>query len=316
MRSSPFDNIASLTLFPKNHMASTRLPSTQGLQAFEAVARLRSVNVAAEELSVTPSAVSHRIRQLETQLELKLFTGNDFGLSADGVAYLARVREAIAALQQVPGREPASQVRRLRVAVTPTFSRQMLLPRLAEFRDAYPTIELMLQVTMPVRNFTAEDADIELRFGTGPFHDREFCQLLADDVSPVCSPAYLERHGPFDEHFSTDAEVARVQLLRTPLESWRIWFKACGIGLPEPAVGHQFNDLGLALDAAAEDFGVVLMHLRLGRAWIDNGRLVRLSPHSAPSPNAYFLCWRPGTMERWECATFVEWLRQALREPG
>lgn len=315
MRWSPFDNIASLTSFSK-HMASTRLPSTQGLQAFEAVARLRSVNLAAEELSVTPSAVSHRIRQLETQLELKLFTGNDFGLSADGVAYLARVREAIAALQQVPGREPASQVRRLRVAVTPTFSRQMLLPRLAEFRDAYPTIELMLQVTMPVRNFTAEDADIELRFGTGPFHDREFCQLLADDVSPVCSPAYLERHGPFEQHFSTDAEVARVQMLRTPLESWRIWFKACGIGLPEPAVGHQFNDLGLALDAAAEDFGVVLMHLRLGRAWLDNGRLVRLSPHSAPSPNAYFLCWRPGTMERWECATFVEWLRQALREPG
>jgi len=315
MRWSPFDNIASLTP-SKKHMASTRLPSTQGLQAFEAVARLRSVNVAAEELSVTPSAVSHRIRQLETQLELKLFTGNDFGLSADGVAYLARVREAIAALQQVPGREPASQVRRLRVAVTPTFSRQMLLPRLAEFRDAYPTIELMLQVTMPVRNFTAEDADIELRFGTGPFHDREFCQLLADDVSPVCSPAYLERHGPFEQHFSTDAEVARVQMLRTPLESWRIWFKACGIGLPEPAVGHQFNDLGLALDAAAEDFGVVLMHLRLGRAWLDNGRLVRLSPHSAPSPNAYFLCWRPGTMERWECATFVEWLRQALREPG
>lgn len=294
-------------------MASTRLPSTQGLQAFEAVARLRSVNLAAEELSVTPSAVSHRIRQLETLLELKFFVGNDFSLSAEGVAYLARVREAIAALQQVPGREPASQVRRLRVAVTPTFSRRMLLPRLAVFRDAYPNIELMLQVTTPVRNMTAEEADIELRFGTGPFHDREFFQLLADEVSPVCSPAYLERHGPFDG-FATDAEISRAQLLRTPLESWRTWFKACGIGLPEPATGHQFNDLGLALDAAAEDFGVVLMHLKLGSAWLDSGRLVRLSPRSVPSPNAYFICWRPGAMERWECATFAEWLRQALRD--
>ena len=294
-------------------MASTRLPSTQGLQAFEAVARLRSVNLAAEELSVTPSAVSHRIRQLETLLELKFFIGNDFSLSAEGVAYLARVREAIAALQQVPGREPASQVRRLRVAVTPTFSRQMLLPRLAVFRDAYPNIELMLQVTTPVRNMTAEEADIELRFGTGPFHDREFFQLLADEVSPVCSPAYLERQGPFDG-FATDAEISRAQLLRTPLESWRTWFKACGIGLPEPAMGHQFNDLGLALDAAAEDFGVVLMHLKLGSAWLDSGRLVRLSPRGVPSPNAYFICWRPGAMERWECATFAEWLRQALRD--
>jgi len=296
-------------------MASTRLPSTQGLLAFEAVARLRSVNLAAEELSVTPSAVSHRIRQLESQLALKFFAGSDFSLSTDGMAYLARVREAIAALQQVPGRAPASQLRRLRVAVTPTFSRQMLLPRLAQFRDAYPNIELMLQVTMPVRNMTAEEADIELRFGAGPFHDREFCQLLADEVAPACSPAYLARHGPFDG-FASEAEIARVQLLRTPLESWRIWFKAFDIGLPEPAAGHQFNDLGLALDAAAEDFGVVLMHLRLGRAWLENGRLVRLSARSVPSPNAYFLCWRPGAMERWECATFVEWLRQALRDDG
>lgn len=296
-------------------MASIRLPSTQGLLAFEAVARLRSVNLAAEELSVTPSAVSHRIRQLESQLALRFFAGSDFSLSADGIAYLARVREAIAALQQVPGREPASQLRRLRVAVTPTFSRQMLLPRLAQFRDAYPNIELMLQVTMPVRNLTAEEADLELRFGAGPFHDREFCQLLADEVSPACSPAYLARHGPFDG-FASEAEIARAQLLRTPLEAWRLWFKACGIGLPEPATGHQFNDLGLALDAAAEDFGVVLMHLRLGRAWVDSGRLVRLSARSVPSPNAYFLCWRPGAMERWECATFVEWLRRALREDG
>ncbi|MET3442472.1 DNA-binding transcriptional LysR family regulator [Variovorax paradoxus] len=293
-------------------MASTRLPSTQGLQAFEAVARLRSVNLAAEELSVTPSAISHRIRQLESQLALRFFRGNDFSLSADGIAYLARVREAIAALQQVPGREPESQVRRLRVAVTPTFSRQILLPRLALFRDAYPNIELMLQVTTPVRNMTAEEADIELRFGTGPFHDREFFQLLADEVSPVCSPAYRERHGPFDG-FATDAEVSRAQLLRTPLEAWRTWFKACGIGLPEPAAGHQFHDLGLALDAAAEDFGVVLMHLKLGSAWLESGRLVRLSKASVPSPNAYFICWRPGAMERWECATFVEWLRDALR---
>jgi len=120
-------------------MVSPRLPSTQGLQAFEAVARLRSVNLAAEELAVTPSAVSHRIRQLELLLGLKFFTGSDFSLSADGMAYLARVREAIAALRQVPGREPESQVRRLRVAVTPTFSRQMLLPRLARFRDATRT---------------------------------------------------------------------------------------------------------------------------------------------------------------------------------
>ena len=291
-----------------------RLPSTQGLLAFEAVARLRSVNLAAEELSITPSAVSHRIRQIEAQLGLRFFTGHDFSLSADGVAYLARVREAIDALQQVPGRDGnGSQVRRLRVAVTPTFSRQVLLPRLAVFCQAYPDIELMLQVTTPVRNMTAEEADVELRFGTGPFHDREFLQLQSDVLSPVCSPAYLRQHGPFDD-FTSSTAVSRAHLLRTPLESWRTWFRAHAIDLPEPTVGNQFNDLGLMLDAAVEDLGVALMRLKLGSAWLDSGRLVRLSSHSVASPNAYFLCWRHGAMERWECATFVDWLHQALRE--
>ncbi|WP_208513189.1 LysR substrate-binding domain-containing protein [Variovorax paradoxus] len=292
-------------------MASTRLPSTQGLLAFEAVARLRSVNLAAEELSVTPSAVSHRIRQLESQLGLRFFAGSDFSLSADGIVYLARVREAIFALEQVPGREAAPHTRRLRVAVTPTFSRQILMPQLARFCEAHPEVELVMQVTAPMRENALDEADIELRFGAGPFRQREFLQFPADALTPVCSPAYLKRHGPF-EGFATRAEVERAQLLRTPLENWRIWFAAQGIGLPEPASGAQFTDLGLLLEAAAEGLGVALMRLHLGRAWIDGGRLVRLSPVSVPSPNHYFLCWRPGALERPECAAFVAWARQSL----
>ena len=289
-------------------MVSPRLPSTQGLQAFEAVARLRSVNLAADELSVTPSAVSHRIRQLELLLGLKFFVGGDFGLSADGMAYLARVREAIAALQQVPGREPESQVRRLRVAVTPTFSRELLLPRLALFRHAYPEIDLVLQVTIPLLNVTAEEADLELRFGTGPWPERESLRVQSDSVCPVCSPGYLHDAGPFDG-FESLAAVARARLIRSPLEPWRTWFAAHGLCIDEPGSGSQFNDIGLVLDAAVAGFGVALMRLKLGASWLDSGRLLRLSAREVESPHHYFLCWKPGTLDRWECAAFVEWLR-------
>jgi len=292
--------------------AAPRIPPIQGLLAFEALARRRSVTLAAQELSVTPSAVSHRIRQLESQLGLKLFARNDFSLSPEGTAYLARVREAIAALQQVPGRLEAPAATRLRVAVTPTFSRQLLLPRLAMFRHAYPDIELVLQVAAPTQHLTAEEADIELRFGAGPFAGRESMHLLSDTVCPVCSPEYLHANGPFDG-FATDEAVARAHLIRSPLEPWRTWFRAHGIGLPEPSAGAQFDDLGLVLDAAVAGFGVALMRLRLGQDWLDSGRLVRLSRESVRSPYDYFLCWRPGTLERWECAAFVDWLRQALR---
>jgi len=294
-------------------MAPPRIPPIQGLLAFEAVARLRSVTLASEELSVTPSAVSHRIRQLETQLALKLFARNDFSLTVDGSAYLTRVREALAALQQVHSPADAAGNARLRVAVTPTFSRQLLLPRLALFRHAYPDIELSLQVAIPVLNVTAEEADIELRFGTGPFPDRESMHLLSDEVTPVCSPDYLHESGPFDG-FETDESIARARLIRSPLEPWRTWFRSCGITQVEPRTGDQFNDLGLVLDAAVAGFGVALMRLKLGQAWLDSGRLLRLSRRSVRSPHDYFLCWKPGTLERWECAAFVDWLRQALRD--
>ena len=296
---------------------AVRIPPVQALLAFEAVARLRSVTQAAAELNVTPSAVSHRMRQLESQLGLRLFANRgDFVPTVQGAAYLVRVREALAALQppHAGDGQAAVAATRLRVAVTPTFSRQLLLPRLALFRHAYPDIELILQVTIPVHNVTSEDADIELRFGSGPFTDRESMHLLSDDVCPVCSPEYLEAAGLVDDPFETQQTIARAHLIRTPLEPWRTWFRACGVALPEPASGSQFNDLGLVLDAAVAGFGVALMRLKLGRSWLDNGRLVRLSARSVRSPHDYFLCWKPGALQRWECAAFVDWLRQALRE--
>ena len=292
-------------------MTPPRLPSMASLLAFEALARLRSVTLAGEALSVTPSAISHRIRLLETQLGLALFTRGDFNLSTEGSAYLVRVREALSLLQQVPGRSAPQGATRLHVAVTPTFSRQLLLPRLSQFRRAYPEIDLVLQVAIPMLPVQAEDADIELRFGVGPYPGRESQQLPPDQVTPVCSPDYLNEAGPF-AGFDSAEQVARARLIRSPLEPWRTWFTAHGIVQDEPRSGSQFNDLGLVLDAAVAGFGVALARLQLSAAWLDSGRLVRLSPRSVPSPHHYHLCWKPGALDRWECAAFVDWLRQSL----
>ncbi len=292
-------------------MAAPRIPPIQCLTSFEALARLRSVTQAADELNVTPSAVSHRMRQLESQLGVKLFARGDFSLSADGLAYLAQVRQGLQALSQVPGRAPAAAPARVRLAVTPTFSRQILLPRLALFRHAYPEVELVLQVAIPLHDVKAEDADLEVRYGTGPYPGVEQVRILSDEVCPVCSPDYLNEAGPFGSFESAEV-VTRARLIRSPLEPWSTWFRAFGIAMPEPREGAQFNDVGLMLDAAAAGFGVTLARLKLGRDWLDSGRLVRLSPRSVPSPNHHFLCWKAGTMERWECAAFVDWLRQAL----
>lgn len=294
-------------------MAAPRLPPIHCLQAFEALARLRSVTLAAEELHVTPSAVSHRIRQLETQLGTRLFARHDFSPSADGLAYLVHVRQGLAALAQLPGQGAApTPSARLRLAVTPTFSRQILMPRLAGFRRAYPEVELVLQVAIPLADLKAEEADLEIRFGTGPYPGVEQVRVLADSVTPVCSPEYEAEAGPFDGHFETADEVRRARLIGSALVPWGVWFSACGIALPEPPAGTQFNDVGLVLDAAAAGFGVALTRLKLADTWLDSGRLVRLSPRAVPSPFHHHLCWKPGTLQRWECAAFVDWLSHAL----
>jgi len=293
-------------------MAGQRIPPIQCLLSFEALARLRSVSQAAEELSVTPSAVSHRMRQLETQLRRKLFARADFSLTADGAAYLAQVRPALKALAQAPGASSDPGVTKLRLAVTPTFSREILLPRLALFRHAYPDIELILQVSIPLLNVTAEDADLEIRFGAGGYSGVEELRILSDDVFPACSPEYLHEFGPFDG-FESAESVARARLIRSPLEPWRTWFDACGIDLPEPREGSQFNDVGLVLDAAVAGFGVALTRSKLGLAWLDSGRLIRLSPRAIPPPPHHHTCWKPGTLDRSECAALVEWLRLALQ---
>jgi LysR family transcriptional regulator, glycine cleavage system transcriptional activator len=293
-------------------MATARIPPIQCLLSFEALARLRSVTVAADELNVTPSAVSHRIRQLESQLGFKLFGRSDFSLSSEGTAYLAQVRLALKALESPLGSgSAASKATQLRLAVTPTFSRQILLPRLALFRHAYPEIELILQVSIPLLNVTAEGADLEVRFGAGGYSGVEELRILSDEVFPVCSPEYLHEFGPFDG-FDSAADVARARLIRSPLEPWRTWFQFCAIDLPEPREGAQFNDIGLMLDAAVAGFGVSLTRSRLGLAWLDSGRLIRLSPRAVRSPHHHFLCWKPGTLERWECAAFVDWLKLSL----
>jgi DNA-binding transcriptional LysR family regulator len=280
------------------------------LLTFEALARLRSVTQAAEELCVTPSAVSHRVKQLEQLLGVKLFGRADFSLTTEGSEYLAHVREGLSILERFPGKDGAASgtKRKLRVALTPTFARSILMPRLKQFAEAYPEIDLTLQVSIPLLDVVAEDADLTIRFGTGRYADVEHVCIMKDDVTPLASPAYVREHGPFES--TQDLEDAT--LLRSPLEPWRTWFAAHDLDWPEPVDGSSFNDIGLVCDAAAQGLGVGLVRLKLGAPWLENGTLVRLFPRQVPSPHGHYLCWRTGAMDRWECAAFADWLKKAV----
>ena len=294
-------------------MSTARIPPIQCLLTFETLARLRSVTQASEELHVTPSAVSHRVRQLEEIIGTKLFGRADFSLTTEGSEYLAHVREGLAILQKFPSASALPGKRKLRLAVTPTFARSILLPRLRQFTEAYPEIDLTLQVSIPLLDVVAEDADLTVRFGPGRYADLEYVCLAKDEVTPLASPAFVREHGPFE----TAQDLERVALLRSPLEPWRTWFAANGLDWPEPMEGSQFNDIGLMCDGAAAGMGVALVRLKLGAPWLEVGSLVRLGSsavflNNVPSPHAHYLCWRTGAMDRWEVAAFTDWLKKSL----
>jgi LysR family transcriptional regulator, glycine cleavage system transcriptional activator len=288
-----------------------RIPPLHCLQAFEALARIRNGIQAAHELSITPSALSHRIKQLETQLGTALFSDASYALTTAGSNCLVLVRQSLSTLQRLPQAAESTSVKHLKIAVTPTFARQLLMPKLPLFRLAYPDIDLVIQVAVPLVAARAHEVDLEIRFGNGDFKDVQSTCLLHDTVTPVCSPMFLQNTGSL-HNFTQLHEIKNTTLIRSSLEPWGTWFNRFGITLAEPTDGAQFNDVGMVLEAAAAGYGIALMRRKLGAAWIESGRLVQISSESVEPPFQHYICWQPGTLDRWECSAFFDWITQII----
>lgn len=260
-----------------------RLPSIEGLRAFEAAARLGTFERAADELSVTASAVSKRVAALEDLIGSPVFVrGKTLALTAAGLDYLQRVQPALGLLVEVPQHRRARQrQQKLRICAPPTFARQILVPALEAFVAAHPEVDLELVLTLPSLDVEATDADVEVRYGDASLGHL----LLRDRVQPMAAPALLERLPPL----RAPADLRVAPLLRTPLESWQPWFRAAGLDWPEPASGPQLMDLGLALEAAVCGQGVVLGRLTLARHWLAGGSLVRLFGLAIEPAHSYYL---------------------------
>lgn len=285
-----------------------RLPSLEGLRAFEAAARLGTFERAAEELNVTASAVSKRVGTVEELLNTQLLvrSGKSLALTAAGKEYLAQVRAALGLLAAVPLHQRAAQrVQRLRVCSPPTFARQILIPHLESFTSAHPDVELEVVLSIPYLDQAPGDADVEVRNGDPASAGMQ--TLMHDVVVPVASPALLQRLPPL----KVPADLARAPLLRTPLEPWQPWFRAAGLEWPEPAQGPKLVDLGLLLEAAVSGQGVALARPSLARHWLRTGTLVPLFRLTA-SP-AHHYCLLPHAAQG-PAPVFVTWLQEVCRQ--
>jgi LysR family glycine cleavage system transcriptional activator len=283
---------------------AARMPSLEGLRAFEAAARLGSFERAADELALTASAIGKRIATVEELLgsTLLLRSSKPLALTPAGREYLERVRPALDLLLALPQHQRAQQrSRRLRVVAPPTFARQILVPHLEDFARAQPDVELEIVLSIPYLDLQAVEADVQVRHGVPP----DPAQVLMHDVVlPLAAPALLARHAPL----RTPADLLQCVLLRAPIEPWAPWLRAAGLDPTEPVTGPKLVDLGLTLEAAVQGQGVALARPSLARRWLEGGNLVAPFALTAQPAGQYHLA--PASDGSAVARAFADWLRQ------
>ncbi len=292
---------------------ATRIPPLHALSAFEAAARHGSFALAAEELCITPSALSHRIRLLEEFVGERLFIrdGRNVGLSEFGRRYLDVVRQALRTLTDFPmPRRAASVQPRVKLTLPPTFARYLLVPRLASFTEQYPDIAVEIYLSVPLYDLALAESDLEVRFGPGKYPNLQSEKLFSEPTFVVASPAYLSKVGDI----STPQDLQKAALIRSALEPWQPWFEAAGLDWPEPSAGLRVDDLGLLLEAVRHGHGIGLTREHFARELLDSGEVVRLfDMQTATPPHSYHVVYEKQATERPEVVAFLQWIQATFR---
>ncbi|MFC5473126.1 transcriptional regulator GcvA [Paraherbaspirillum soli] len=289
-----------------------KLPNLSALRAFEAAARHGSFSRAADEIHVTPGAVSHQIRALEDDLGVVLFTrhGKRITITEQGQRFADTIRRS---LNEIAVAAEALKIdakqKRLTISALPSFASRWLAPRLWKFIDLYPDTEVILQSSSHLHDLTRESIDVGLRFGKGNYPGLVVEKLMDDFYYPVASPHYRDGNLP-----QSPQDLEQCSLLRMDSEaSWQPWFEAAGIALAEPSGGLLIEDASMLLRSASDGLGIALTRHTIALQEIASGELVRLFDVVARSPMSYYFACTPEAMAKPQVQAFHHWLRQEVK---
>lgn len=286
-----------------------RLPPLPALRLFEAAGRLRSFKLAAAELNITPSAVSHGIVGLEQALGVALFERKPRGLSLTrvGADYLTYVSEALSLIavgaQRLPDRTAKCSIA---VSCAPTLAQRWLLPRLKGFRERWPKTAIVVDTSRRHVGFPVDGFDFAIRMSRTPVGGLAWVRLLDAAMVPVCSPTY--RAGLVDRQGKVDLRRATLIHVTTASEGWQAWLKAEDQADIDVEGGVRVDTFELAFEAASLGLGVVLALRPLVDRDLEAGRLVALSATARASETAYWLVSASGTERRADLRSFKRWL--------
>jgi len=287
------------------------------LRAFEAAARHSSVSGAAHELAVTHSAVSHQIKQLETQLGTRLFERSNRGLriTSSGEQLLPVLSESF---DRIAGTlthlQPNRAIDTIHVTSTPSFASKWLFPRLGDwYRDASAS-RINLLPSLDYLELEAGKVDFAIRCGIPPWLDCQHELLMPIHLVPVCSPDYAAANNPLRtpddalQHKLIHADIGD----QAPGQEWRDWLEGCGVDCPEHLDGLSLRDPALAMQAAADGLGFAIGYLELIDRDLQSGRLVCAHEHLVKHDYSYYLVYRHQPSTNSADERFRSWLLDQL----
>ncbi|SFL90433.1 LysR family transcriptional regulator [Marinobacter zhejiangensis] len=309
-----------------------KLPPLKSLPVFEAVARLNSFSLAAEELAVTQSAVSHQIKQLESYLGEQLFlrTGRSLSLTDEGRQYLEAVTTALIQIERASEQLLGEETSRLRLACFSSFAVRWLVPRLPELQRSHPQLDLSLEMTTenPVLSDRVADAFICIN---RPHQAFSYELLYQERMFPVCSTEYWERicrelnldRQEGDDRINLEpAQLARFPLLSTysiydrAVGDWNHWFSAAGQVLPKDARVQHFSHMLLALEAARYHQGIVLTNDYMIGNRGDADEFVRLPCLPLATGYQFYFAWKTSRRRERGIQLLRRWLVQEAIADG
>ena len=296
-----------------------KLPPLNALRGFEAVARNLSFSAAAQELLVTPAAVSQQVKNLEDFLGVKVFSrqGRLIKLTETGRRILPGVEKGFQnitdALQPYLTTDSTTY---LSCSTVGAFASRWLVPRLSSWTAQHPDIDVRISATGELVDFERMDIDVAIRFGTGSWGDLYSEKLIVEEVIPLCSPDLFEGDMPL----RSPADLSQHQLIHftPPLgqlnTKWSDWFKIAGVEDIDLSRGLFFNDGTLALKSATRGQGVVLAPRVLAAEELSMGTLVVPFEIKLPTDLDWYVVLPKSNLKRPEITAFREWLFSELEE--
>ena len=295
---------------------SKRLPPLNALKAFESAARHLSFTKAADELFVTQAAVSHQIKSLESFLATKLFhrKNRSLLLTEEGQGYFQDLRDIFIQVQEATERLLAMGAKgAITVATPPSFASQWLVPKIYQFSALHTDIDVRIKAIDLDDGFLDDSIDVAVYYGHGTWPGLHATKLLAQYLTPMCSPLLLQRGKPLNSLSDLKHHTLLHDSTRSAWKNWLHTFQVKNVNVNQ---GPIFSHTMLILQAASIGQGIALSDTVLAKPDIDSGRLICPFEERIESKESFYLVCRESQADKSKIKVFTDWMFSQVESAG